>query len=52
MADEQKYVVYGYMAKCSEGSLENYISTDKGHGVLYQGQPILNANDHHKDVNQ
>lgn len=52
MAEEKKkYVVYGYKAKCSEGSMENFISTDVGHGVLYQGQPVLNANDHVKQVN-
>lgn len=50
-ADGKKYVVYGMKAKCSEGSMENYISTDVGHGVLYQGQPLLNANDHMPQVN-
>lgn len=49
--DGKKYVVYGMKAKCSEGSMENYISTDVGHGVLYQGQPLLNANDHTPQVN-
>ena len=39
--DGKKYVVYGMKAKCSEGSMENYISTDVGHGVLYQGQPLF-----------
>ena len=51
MGESKKYVVYGMMAKCSEGTIENYISTDKGHGVVYQGQPVLNANDHQKGVN-
>lgn len=51
MADDQKYVVHGMRVKCSEGSMENYINTDTGHGVVYQGQPVLNANDHAKDVN-
>lgn len=51
MAEGKKYVVYGMRAKCSEGSMENYISTDTGHGVLYQGQPVLNANDHVEGVN-
>ena len=51
MGESKKYVVYGMMAKCSEGTMENYISTDKGHGVVYQGQPVLNANDHQKGVN-
>ncbi len=51
MGESKKYVVYGMMAKCSEGTMENYISTDTGHGVVYQGQPVLNANDHQKGVN-
>lgn len=52
MSEEKKdYVVYGMRAKCSEGTMENYISTDVGHGVTYQGQPLLNANDHTKQVN-
>jgi len=52
MAEESKdYVVYGMRAKCSEGTMENYISTDVGHGVVYQGQPLLNANDHTKQIN-
>ncbi|OYP21402.1 hypothetical protein CG709_07710, partial [Lachnotalea glycerini] len=51
MADGQKYVVHGMRAKCSEGSMENYINTDVGHGIVYQGQPVLNANDHEKNVN-
>lgn len=51
MGETQKYVVYGMKAKCSEGTMENYLSTDTGHGVVYQGQPVLNANDHQKDIN-
>jgi GH24 family phage-related lysozyme (muramidase) len=51
MADGEKYVVHGMKVKCSEGSMENYINTDKGHGVVYQGQPVLNANDHVKEIN-
>lgn len=51
MAEGNDYVVYGMKAKCSEGTMDNYISTDKGHGVVYQGQPVLNANDHVKEVN-
>lgn len=49
--EKKKYVVYGMRAKCSQGTMENYISTDVGHGVVYQGQPLLNANDHVKGVN-
>lgn len=51
MAEGKDYVVYGMKAKCSEGTMDNYISTDKGHGVVYQDQPVLNANDHVKEVN-
>lgn len=52
MAEESKdYVVYGMRAKCSEGTMENYISTDVGHGITYQGQPLLNANDHTQQIN-
>lgn len=45
------YVVYGMRARCSEGTMDNYISTDTGHGVVYQGCPLLNANDHTAQVN-
>lgn len=47
----KKYVVYGMKAKCSQGTMENYLTTEKGHGVIYQGNPLLNANDHIKQVN-
>lgn len=49
--DGKKYVVYGMRAKCSQGTMENYLTTDKGHGVIYQGNPLLNANDHVPQVN-
>lgn len=45
------YVVYGMRVRCSEGTMDNYISTDTGHGVVYQGCPLLNANDHTAQVN-
>jgi hypothetical protein len=51
MEEKKIYIVSGMMAKCSEGSMENYLSTDTGHGIVYQGQPVLNANDHVKGVN-
>lgn len=52
MADSGKdYVVHGMKTECSEGSMPNYINTDVGHGVTYQGQPLLNANDHKPQVN-
>ncbi len=46
MDDGKKYVVYGMRLKCSEGTMENYLSTDIGHGIVYLGQPVMNANDH------
>lgn len=49
--DGKKYVVHGMRAECTEGSMKNYIITDVGHGVVYQGQPLLNANDHTPQVN-
>lgn len=52
MSEEGRdYVVYGMRARCSEGTMDNYISTDTGHGVVYQGCPLLNANDHTVQVN-
>lgn len=52
MAGEGKdYVVYSMKAKCSEGTMENFLTTDTGHGVTYQGNPLMNANDHTKQVN-
>lgn len=47
----KKYVVHGMKVECSEGSMQNYIITDKGHGVVYQEHPLLNANDHTPQVN-
>ena len=51
MAEGIKYVVHGMKAECSEGTMQNYINADVGHGVLYQGQPLLNANDHEPQKN-
>lgn len=31
--------------------MENYINTDHGHGVIYNGCPLLNANDHKPKIN-
>lgn len=45
------YVVHGMRVRCSEGTMDNYINTDTGHGVVYQGCPLLNANDHTAQVN-
>ena len=47
----EKYATYGMRVQCSAGTMENYISTDRGHGVNYKGKPLLNANDHVKGVN-
>lgn len=51
MGENKKYVVYGMKAKCSEGTMENFISTKTGHGIVFQGQPVLNANDHVEGIN-
>ncbi len=51
MAEGIKYVVHGMKAECSEGTMQNYINADVGHGVLYQEQPLLNANDHEPQKN-
>ncbi len=42
----KNYVVQGVKVKCSLGAMTNVLNTDVGHGVLYQGKPVLNANDH------
>ncbi len=46
----KKYVVYGMRLKCDQGTMENYLSTDVGHGIVYQGQPAMNANDHEQGI--
>lgn len=52
MAEEgKKYVTHGMYAECSMGTMKNYLNTDVGHGVVYQGQPLLNANDHAPQIN-
>lgn len=51
MGEEKIYVVRSMKAKCSEGTMENYLNVVHGHGVLYQGEPLLNANDHYKGDN-
>lgn len=50
-SDGKKYVVYGMKAECSQGTMQNYLTTDTGHGIIYQGNPLLNANDHEPQVN-
>lgn len=47
----KKYVVRAMRAKCDQGTMENYLNVERGHGVLYDGQPILNANDHMESIN-
>ena len=49
--DGKKYVVYGMKAKCSQGTMANFLTTDTGHGVTYQGNPLMNANDHVPQIN-
>lgn len=50
MNEGKKYVVYGMRLKCDQGTMENYFSTNTGHGIVYQGQPVMNANDHEKVI--
>ncbi len=50
MEEGKKYVVYGMRLKCDQGTMENYLSTDVGHGIVYQGQPVMNANDHEQGI--
>ena len=38
-------VVRGMVIRCEFGSIDNYINTDRGHGVLFNENPVLNAND-------
>lgn len=47
----KKYILHGMYAECSMGTMKNYLNTDVGHGVVYQGQPLLNANDHAPQTN-
>ena len=50
-SDGKKYVVYGMKAECSQGTMQNFLTTVTGHGIIYQGNPLLNANDHEPQVN-
>ena len=45
------YVVRGMQLRCTSGSAPGKITTSTGHGVLYKGEPLLNANDHIPMVN-
>lgn len=45
------YVTHGMKARCTSGTMSNYLNTQNGHGVVYKGQPLLNANDHIPGVN-
>lgn len=51
MSGGKNYIVHGMKAECSEGTMQNYINAGVGHGVVYQGNPLLNANDHVPEVN-
>ena len=48
MAD---YVVNGAKLRCVMGLMSDELVTTTGHGVLFGGEPIMNANDHIKGVN-
>lgn len=44
----EKYITRLALAKCSCGSMDNYLNVPKDHGILFQDNdhPIMNANDH------
>ena len=41
-----KFVPYSSKCKCNCGTMENYLSTDVGHGYVFGGNPLMNANDY------
>jgi hypothetical protein len=45
---EEKYVTRLRMAKCSMGTMTNYLNLPKDHGVIFTNEefPIMNSNDH------
>lgn len=51
MSEPKQYVVRAMKARCSCGTMDNYLNVDVGHGVMYDNQPLLNANDHLPGVN-
>lgn len=51
MAGGKKYVVRAMKAKCDQGTMENYLNVERGHGLLYGDQPVMNANDHLAQIN-
>ena len=46
--DDQKYVTRLMRARCSKGTMENYLNVDLDHGIVVGAdmQPLMNANDH------
>ena len=48
MSEKKQYVVRLMMAKCSLGTMDNYLNVDYDHGIIFgvEGQPLMNANDH------
>lgn len=46
--DDQKYVTRLMRARCSKGTMENYLNIDIDHGIVVGAdvQPLMNANDH------
>ncbi len=46
--DDQKYVTRLMRARCSKGTMENYLNVDIDHGIIVgaDAQPLMNANDH------
>ncbi len=51
MSMKKEFKVKGEKARCTLGSMTSPIETPVGHGVLYNGKPLLNANDHIPFVN-
>ncbi len=45
------YVPRGTKMRCTCGSIDNILNTPTGHGFIYNGQPVMNANDHTLGIN-
>lgn len=51
MAMQKDFKVTGAKVRCVSGTMEGTIETPTGHGVLFNGDPLLNANDHIPNMN-
>lgn len=47
----EEYVVQGMEAECTMGSMKCALNTMTGHGIAYDGNALLNANDHMVPIN-